>query len=558
MAISPEVAHDLAVHHRIGLGRYSNGVVRKVLALLKRTEVEIARRLERTDNETVAGARLEALLRELRSIQSEGWSLIADRVNASVRDLAGAEAEFSLRLAGLTVPEVTVGFSPLPPIEQIVAAVNARPFQGRFLREWLAEADAGAARRVRDAVRQGFIEGRPTAEIVRAIRGTKAAGYQDGILQVNRRGAETMVRTALTHTANVAAQATWEANSDIVRAWRFVATLDMRTTITCASLHGKKFPLGKGPMPPRHPNCRSVSVPVLDPIPGVKPFEFPSYSEWLRKQPAAVQDQILGKSRGALFRSGGFTVDRFTDDKGKVLTLAQLQARDAAGFERAGLSHPIKPPPGKPKDAIARFLDDEPAQMKLLSRAYGSAEERDAALRTVTRIAGWNGWNARPQDLAAIRFYTGEDYGPMNKRLREGGAELQDRQLAAMIARGIADLPEAKGEVWRGPSRQQRVADRFWRVARMGEALDIGQQMGSFSLDRLEALKFAGAADVLFRIRKPAYGAHIEPITLNPGEEEVLFQPGLRYIVVRKTTEVIRDMFGVSRPFRVIELEMIA
>lgn len=337
MALTPEQVHDLSVSHRIGLSRYSTGVVRKVIALLNRTEKAIVERLARTSNETVSGQRLEQLLAEVRSIQADGWVLVRARMNADVSDLAKAEAEFALRLANPARPVAMATFSPLPPIEQIVAAVRSRPFSGRLLREWMAEAEEGAARRVRDVIRQGFVEGRTTPDIVRSIRGTKAAQYRDGVMETSRRGAEAMVRTALTHTANTAAQATWEANGDIVQGWRFVATLDMRTTLTCASLHGKKYPLGKGPQPPRHINCRSTSVPVLDPIPGIKPFEFPSYDAWLRRQSPETQADILGAAKAKLFRDGGLTVDRFTDNKGRVLTLDELRRRDATAFEKAGV-----------------------------------------------------------------------------------------------------------------------------------------------------------------------------------------------------------------------------
>ena len=336
MALTPEQVHDLAVRHRIGLNRYSTTVVRKVMALLNRTERSIVERLTRTSNETVTGARLDVLLTELRQIQRDGWGLVDLRLRAEMGDLAAAEALFALRLAGVE-PVATVAFSPIPSTGQIVAAVNSRPFQGRLLREWLAEAEEGAARRVRDAVRQGFVEGLTTDQIVRNIRGTRAAQYRDGIMETSRRGAEAMVRTALTHTANTAAQATWEANGDIVKGWQFVATLDLRTTLTCAALHGKKFGLGKGPMPPRHINCRSTSIPVLDPIPGVEPLDLPSYQEWLRRQSPETQADILGVAKARLFRDGGLTVDRFVDNKGRTLTLDELRRRDATAFERAGL-----------------------------------------------------------------------------------------------------------------------------------------------------------------------------------------------------------------------------
>lgn len=327
---------DAVVNHRVGLNRYSTHVVRRILAQLNRTELDILARLVRTSNETVSGTRLEALLAEIRAIQTQGWAVVRERMGEAVADLAGAEAEFITglveRMAGPAARPVP--FATLPTQAHIVAAVQARPFQGRFLRDWLAEAEEGAAKRVRETIRQGFIEGETTDQIVRRIRGTKAARYKDGILEVNRRGAEAMVRTALTHTSAVATKESYAMLG--VERVRFVATLDHRTTLTCASLHNKVFPLEKFPWPPRHVNCRSTSIPVVD-LPGLESPEAPSYNAWLRRQPASVQDDILGKAKGRLFRSGGLDVDRFVDNKGRTLTLDELRRRDASAFEAAGI-----------------------------------------------------------------------------------------------------------------------------------------------------------------------------------------------------------------------------
>jgi SPP1 gp7 family putative phage head morphogenesis protein len=403
MALTPEQVHDLAVSHRIGLSRYSTGVVRKVIALLNRTEKAIVERLARTSNETVTGQRLDQLLAEVRAIQADGWALVRARMNADVDELTKAEAEFALRLANPVRPVALATFSPLPPIEQIVAAVRSRPFQGRLLREWLAEAEEGAARRVRDAVRQGFVEGLTTDQIVRSIRGTRAAQYRDGIMETSRRGAEAMVRTALTHTANTAAQATWEANGDIVKAWRFTAVLDLRTTLTCASLHGKQYPLGKGPMPPRHINCRSTSVPVLDPIPGIKPFEFPSYDAWLRRQSPETQADILGVAKAKLFRDGGLTVDRFTDNKGRVLTLDELRRRDADAFRRAGMGPAAAEKPATPKAA-----PEAPAKPVRTLAAINADHDADMRAYTVTQ-----GRKTGNEHLVVYDAATGKAYPPV-------------------------------------------------------------------------------------------------------------------------------------------------
>ena len=331
-----EKAFDAAVHHRIGLGRYSSWLVRRILAQLNHNERAIVAKVAEMGPDGASAGRLELLIEALRLLQAEGWLVIKRRVTEDLAQLAGAEAEFAAKLVRFTGARGT--FSPAPAVAQVWAAVVARPFQGRFLQGWLDGAEEAAARRVRETVRQGFIDGQPTAEIVRALRGTKARQYRDGVLEGSRRGVEAMVRTAVTHTSNVAHQEVYRANADIIEGVEWVSVLDSRTTLLCASRDRKVYPIDSGPRPPAHVGCRSVTVPKVGDIPGVEPFKRPTYAEWLAKQPASVQDDILGPTRGRLYRSGGLKIESFVDRKGSTLSLEELQRRDAAAFQRAGVS----------------------------------------------------------------------------------------------------------------------------------------------------------------------------------------------------------------------------
>ncbi|WP_230682103.1 hypothetical protein, partial [Streptococcus pneumoniae] len=51
--------------------------------------------------------------------------------------------------------------------EQVYAAALARPFQGRLLADWAANVEASRMTLIRNAVRQGFVEGRTTDVIIR-------------------------------------------------------------------------------------------------------------------------------------------------------------------------------------------------------------------------------------------------------------------------------------------------------------------------------------------------------------------------------------------------------
>ena len=164
-------------------------------------------------------------------------------------------------------------------------------------------------------------------------------------------------------------------------------------THNCQSLDGETFPI-EDPFPnlPLHYNERSRRVPLLDPEPlGKRPMkpvtqrmllrEFTSengleyvskraklpfgtkgkfdafarkrtreligrtpaktsYEEFLRRQPASFQDdpEILGPTRGRLFRRGGLSLDRFVErPSGRRYTISELARREEAAFRAAGL-----------------------------------------------------------------------------------------------------------------------------------------------------------------------------------------------------------------------------
>ena len=49
-----------------------------------------------------------------------------------------------------------------------------------------------------------------------------------------------------------------------------------------------------------------------------------TYQSWLKKKPAAFQDEVLGQERAKLFRDGT-PLDRFVDDSGHTYTIDELK-----------------------------------------------------------------------------------------------------------------------------------------------------------------------------------------------------------------------------------------
>lgn len=358
------VLQDEAINHAHDLHRYAVGVIQRMQAVLNRADASLMAKLTEAlmqiEQSSFTVARLETLLASVRALNAQAYDAVMQALQPEMAGLAKVEAAAQKSQLVDAVPaQVAVRF-PIAGVtaEQVYAAALSRPFQGRLLKDWGASLEASRMQMIRNTVRAGFVEGQTTAEIIQKIRGTRALRYADGLLNRPRQELAAVVQTALSHTAQTARQATYDANADLVKAVQWVSTLDTRTSPMCRIRDGLKYtadthkPIGHsipwGDGPGRlHFNCRSVSVPVLkswkelgipadEMSPGTRasmdgqvPAE-QTYAEWFAKQSAARQDEIVGPERGAMYRAGKVKFDQFYNDRGKWLTLDQLAARSGA------------------------------------------------------------------------------------------------------------------------------------------------------------------------------------------------------------------------------------
>ena len=234
-----EILADESVAHAINLQQYAIGVARRMVATLNRSDarimVELAIALERMDPESFTVARLEALLVSVRVLNADVYRQAFGLLETELVKLAEFEAGYQYDLFNGIIPEPVQIRFPLAPVapQQAYAAAMARPFQGRLLREWAQAVETDRMTLVRNAVRQGFVEGKTAAQIVNEIRGTRANNYADGFLQRPRRELMTVVQTAVSHTAATARDQFQAANSDIIKAVQWVSTLDSKTSPMC-------------------------------------------------------------------------------------------------------------------------------------------------------------------------------------------------------------------------------------------------------------------------------------------------------------------------------------
>lgn len=368
MPTANEALRDATLLHEIGLRRLASGTLRKLVRLLAQADAELVDQIRKRlawiadrgyDASDFTLRRLEANLRELRSVTREAYAALGKELRSDMMDLSVYEAEWNAKTVDGLLLRLGVALGTVSPSRELLRAiVETRPFQGGLLRDWARKLEADAYGRVRQAIRQGLLQGQTIDQIVRRINGTKAQGYADGILEANRRDIATIVRTATAHVTNTARDEFYRNNADLVKAVQWTATLDSRTSDLCMSRDGHTYaldthrPLDGGPPweagPGRlHMNCRSTSVPVLkswkelgialpDAPPGLRASmngQVPAsttFGVWIKGQPASVQDKVLGVSRARALRSGTLSFDRFFDREGHFLTLDELKLREAA------------------------------------------------------------------------------------------------------------------------------------------------------------------------------------------------------------------------------------
>lgn len=373
-----------SLRHAIEVRRYQMGTVKQMLAILELADKDLAEQIRQILiklDAPIARAgynaqRLKVLLDDLRAARVEVFRRIQEELQGQLIDFAHLEANVEQDIIESSVPLV-LSLAKVN-LRTVGALIENSPFQGALLKDWFNTLEAADQARIQQALTIGMTNGESIDQIVRRVVGTRANNYQDGALSVSRRNAEAIVRTAVNHVSNAARQTVWADNSDIIDGERWVATLDGRTSAICRARDGMVFPVGEGPRPPAHWNCRSVMVAVLSGvgIVGNRPYvvdtrtrgaretdfkaeakqrgvsiqqvreewaaknigQTPAattYQEWLTKQPAAFQDSVLGEAKGKLFRDGNLELSKFVDRLGNELNLKQLKEMYPAAWSRA-------------------------------------------------------------------------------------------------------------------------------------------------------------------------------------------------------------------------------
>jgi SPP1 gp7 family putative phage head morphogenesis protein len=405
----------------IDLNRYSNKVAKDIIVVYNDIIIDAANQLQNllpdaggegrlTISSPVKAARLRAILAQLRDSLNtwSGGSITA--LSTELQGLAELQTEFATEQLRKALPAGqrtivnTVEVSPqfaasvvttdptqigvITLSDDLYAAVQGAPqtysltaTQGTMITlpngEVVSKAFRGIAvdqaEQFSQVVRNGLLTGESTPAIAKRLIGRLQFGDYGplSVKQLAAAGGEltavannqvmALVRTSINQVANAASQQVYEANQDITKKYRYIATLDTKTSARCRALDGREFEYGKGPMPPQHFNCRSTTVPILDynqlgkdlgienlePPPsgkraasgGMVPSDT-TYGEWLKKQPRSVQNDAIGADKVPYFNrladkyGAKDAMAKLVRDDGSELSLDDLRKRYGAIKER--------------------------------------------------------------------------------------------------------------------------------------------------------------------------------------------------------------------------------
>ncbi len=240
--------------------------------------------------------------------------------------------------------------------------------------DWWAKQSQDTTMRFEQQIRLGVAQGETTDDIVRRVAGKSTGKVRriqlasgkvrrvheraGGIMDISKRNATALVRTAVHTHANRVQNDLYEANDDIIEAREALATLDHRTTDICIARDGAQWTLKTGEPtkdspyqepfpgpPPWHYQCRTVLIPItkswdeifgkgkhkLRDVPvttrasmdGQVPAK-KTYEGWLKSKPEQFQKDVLGKGRWNLWKAERISLSDLIDKTGRSLSIEEL------------------------------------------------------------------------------------------------------------------------------------------------------------------------------------------------------------------------------------------
>jgi hypothetical protein len=336
---------DLYIQQQVRIENLKEGEARKMAVWLIAAHEQVQLRLERW-NTPWQIERLRALLAYYEQLLETTWAEnIVPELRKDGRIFTTRNGAWHVTtLQGLTAAAVVA-----PPPDVVFQLAMQEPFQGKLMTQWARQQPINELRAARNILITDWVEG---------LSPRDSARHLNSVWNRSTRDLQSLTRSYFGHLANQTAEATYAANDRIVDAKQWISTLDHRTSREyCIPRDNLAYTLNNEPInhsfpwaegPGRiHWNCRSTSIPLMDewdptwqrPAVGAGPNYMrgdnttpqgrvrkpskhsvdrgildveqvntnTSYLDWLKRQPQAFQEDVLGVQRAKDFREGTLT-----------------------------------------------------------------------------------------------------------------------------------------------------------------------------------------------------------------------------------------------------------
>jgi len=333
---------DAVTRHQVFIMRYSQGRERLADDYVEKLIEAVTERLG-ADIATVSPAKLDQIIadvaEEIKTQSEEYEKSVVDEM----LEFIGYESEFNVNLleSAATAVAVTAPALAILQAAMLLRRMPLEPDRSYTINEALQEYSGRKSRQIVQTIRDGVTLGQTSQEITSNL---------NNLTKLQQRQAATLARTVTNYASVQAREVVMRENPNITNSYRWVATLDGRTSLICASRDQQIFKeSNESPKPPAHFNCRSTIAPILEED---SPDQFRAalgdsgaqqvskstrYETWLRRQSRAFQTEVLGVTRAKLFREGRISIGRFVDAQGATLTLDQLRKLEPMVFEDLGI-----------------------------------------------------------------------------------------------------------------------------------------------------------------------------------------------------------------------------
>lgn len=301
---------DKLIRHAVYMRGQGTRIDNELADFLDDLEADVLKKL-RKQKGLKDPTQLNNLLKEIDRLIVDSYEQYLPAVIEQLVELGEYQSEYMMG----ALNNMGAGGATLLSAKQIQAIVRENPIDGKLISEWVQEQEDGVKMAMRQQLRLGIAQGETEDQLAERL---SEAGFEKA-----RRHRRTLARTAA-HSVSTAASIDTQKSAG-VRKVQFVAVLDGRTTLGCADFDGNVYDLDdpRRPRLPRHPNCRSEYVPVVD----GETFEG-NFEEWLERQSEKDKKEILGPARYQLYKKG-MKLSGFVDSEGNTLPLAELRKREA-------------------------------------------------------------------------------------------------------------------------------------------------------------------------------------------------------------------------------------